>query len=104
MEAEAGECMEHGAPEAKSSGSLPYPSTGAPHPGLPIAIGAAWFLQLAGHSGGGGSRDKNSPPSGRAGVPSQEVAGGRLTWQRSLGTGQSSWVEGGWGENGKPGG
>lgn len=70
------------APETKNH----QPSTSPKHfcsphaPGSPLLYEQPQFWQLAGQSRGGGSGDKNSPPGGRAGVPSCEVAGLRLTW------------------------
>lgn len=95
VEAEAGEYTKHGAAEGKNNQISTLPKhCCCPHsPGFPLLYKQSQLLQLAGHSGGGGSRDKNSPPGGRAGVPSWDVAGFRLTWQQSLGTGQKSWVE-----------
>lgn len=68
----------------RTTGSPPYPSPALPSlRWLPIAIEQPGFWQLAGHGGGGGSGDKNSPLGGRAGVPFWEAAGPGWTQQRS---------------------
>lgn len=73
---------EHGAPETRNSQTPTFPKhCHSPHSaGFTLLYRQPWFRWLAWHSGRGGSRDKNSPRSDRAGVPSLEAA--ILRWAR----------------------
>ena len=104
---------EHRAPETGKSQTPTFPKhCHSPHsPGFTLLYRQPWFGQLAGHSGGGGSRDKNNPPSDRARVPSLEAAILRWTrqqwcelsrhWTEEL---DGRRVESGWAAPGKAGG